>query len=278
MADNKNGILKRIVGKIATVASAPVANLGRSLINYATEGDYLGMGNDSPETISAPTGNNRTPSQLELTLAMAQENSPSLPLKKWADEAGTRLYQRGHSKDVRNQYMNNFYTNNLSLTEQGKKDFTETNTVSNPDVLDYARNTPDGAALYSQGLNWGGSKDGDIRKNINISPAARDKREVLLHELTHYVDSKHAISTQKDFLNDLSVATKKNQALSDYIELRTMDYGLPEGAMIAPTEIYSMVSEFLGRAKTGALGPAGFPKNLVKYFPHIEIPKGLLTN
>jgi len=294
MANNKNGILKKIVGKIADVASAPVANLGRSLINYATDGDYLGLENENTpggdywgvrqrlnESIGTPTGQNRIPSQLELKLAMAKENVPSLPLKRWADDAGTRLYQLGQAGDVRNKYMNDFYKNNLSLTEQGKKDFVETNTVNNPDVLDYTRNVPDGG-FNSWGMNWGGSKDGDIRKNINISPAARDKREVLLHELTHYVDSKHAISTQKNFLNDLATAVKNNQALSDYIELRTMDYGkpglVPDGEAVAPTEIYSMVGEFLGRAKTGELGPTGFPKNLVKYFPHIEIPKGLLTN
>lgn len=133
--------------------------------------------------------------------------------------------------------------------------------------------------MSSYGLNWGGKTEKDIRKNINISPAAPgySKREVLLHELTHYVDSKHAVSTQKDFLTDLKGSMKANPALSNYINRRIEDYGGPDE--VEPTEMYSIVTEYLGKIKNGTTeGPLGFPKKLVKYYPHIDIPKGLLTN
>jgi hypothetical protein len=271
---DKNNILKKIVGKIADTAS----KVGNSMINYATGGDYLGLGNDLNEKWSAPTGAERIPSKLELNLGLAKAQNKSLPLSLWADEAGTRLYQWGQSKNTRNQQINDFYKNNLGLSEQGKKDLAQTNTVHNADVLDYVRNIPVGFTS-SFGMNWGGNNQQSVRKNININPAApgKDKREILLHELTHYVDSKKAISTQKNFLNDLNSVMKDNPTFSNYIKARMSNYGGENN--VAPTEIYSFVTEYLSKIKSGQAGaPLGFPKKLVKYFPHIEIPKGLLTN
>lgn len=91
MADNKNNILKKIVSKIGETAS----KVGSSMIDYATGGDYLGIGYD--EKISAPTGLERKPSRLELNVRNYLETphgpvASIRPARAIADDWGTRLY------------------------------------------------------------------------------------------------------------------------------------------------------------------------------------------
>jgi hypothetical protein len=260
----KNKIVRKILSTVGSGASA----LGNGLLNFSdpidtSENPRNSIYEPPEEMISAPSGRERTPGKIELATKGAI-NSAIQPIKSGARDLGVKLNKFGESTTPRSMQMKDFYENNLPLSPEGKKMFSNTQVAFPSSVAGFQRVNPSGS--------WG---ETDFKNNnIEINPDALQQkgayRAVLMHELSHQQDKNSNFSTNPEYMSMVESEGIKNPVFDNFIKSRISDYQkngqTDDKGYVDPKEIYAFVNEYIlsDKNKTNPVN-----QQIKKYYPQL---------